>query len=248
MNAGEFCEPGAWRFKARPRARLWPVLGLLVAATVLANAEQGPDRTPAADNLFAKLRQADGPPLRSYRAHRRLEARNERFNAHGWLEVSTEFSVGDGLRWTVVAEGGSSYIRGKVLRKALEAEAETYRTGGQARAALTADNYQFGAASDSPGDTRSIPIEPRREDVLLMSGTLQTDRGWDLRSVSGRLAKNPSFWTRNVDVMRRYGRIHGVRVPLEMDSRASVRIVGPSTFRMTYSYDEINDEVVAGTQ
>ena len=147
----------------------------------------------------------------------------------------------------MTAEGGSAYIRGKVLRKALEAEAETYRTGGQARAALTADNYQFGAASASNGDTLSIPIEPRREDVLLVSGTIQTDRGWDLLSVAGRLAKNPSFWTRSVDIVRRYGRIHGVRVPLTMESRASVRIVGPSTFRMTYTYDAINDEAVAGT-
>ena len=222
-------------------------MGLLAAATVVANAGQAPERTPTTDASVAKLRQADGPPLRSYRARRHLEARNSRFNAEGWLDVATEFSLGDGLRWTVTAEGGSAYIRGKVLRKALEAEAETYHTGGQARAALTADNYQFGAASASNGDTLSIPIEPRREDVLLVSGTIQTDRGWDLLSVAGRLAKNPSFWTRTVDIVRRYGRINGVRVPLTMESRASVRIVGPSTFRMTYTYDEINDEAVAGT-
>ena len=62
--------------------------------------------------------------------------------------------------------------------------------------------------------------------------------------IDGRLSKNPSWWTRRVDIVRRYARIQGVRVPVEMPSRADVRIVGDSSFEMTYEYTSINGRPV----
>ena len=46
-------------------------------------------------------------------------------------------------------------------------------------------------------------------------------------------------------IQRDYGRINGVHVPLSMSSTADVRLVGASTFSMTYSYVEINGSPVA---
>jgi hypothetical protein len=62
----------------------------------------------------------------------------------------------------------------------------------------------------------------------------------DLVRVEGVLSKRPSFWTRRVEVVRRYGRIGGVRVPVAMESTASVLIFGRSTFTMTYDYLTVN--------
>ena len=58
---------------------------------------------------------------------------------------------------------------------------------------------------------------------------------------------DPSFWTRSVEITRRYERIHGVRVPVEMRSVADVRLVGASTFSMTYIYETINGERVSAS-
>jgi hypothetical protein len=58
--------------------------------------------------------------------------------------------------------------------------------------------------------------------------------------VEGELSRRPSFWTRNVRILREYARIDGVHVPVAMSSTASVLLVGASTFSMTYKYTEIN--------
>ena len=62
----------------------------------------------------------------------------------------------------------------------------------------------------------------------------------ELIRVEGRLSKNPSFWTRRVDIVHRYGRANGVRVPVEMSSKAHVLIVGLSIFTMCIKYRSIN--------
>jgi hypothetical protein len=65
--------------------------------------------------------------------------------------------------------------------------------------------------------------------------------------VEGRLAKNPSFWTKRVDVVRRYERLSGVRVPTRLDSVAQIRFAGTSTFSMTFEYEMVNGLAVGPT-
>jgi hypothetical protein len=227
-------------------------LTLLILASSLAlgvirlNASaQAPAETstaPVVDgaDLIARFLARSDEPLRTYRALRRLSARNERFNKEGWLEAWTELDPAGKFRYEIVAEGGSGSVRNRVLRAALEGEREIVERGDQARAALTADNYLFTLASrtDDVVELRSLP---RRKDRLLVDGSilLSADSA-DLLAVKGRLARNPSFWTSRVDVVRRYGRIQGVRVPLSVESVARVKIAGPSAFSMTYEYESIN--------
>src|SRR5438046_9426334 len=61
-------------------------------------------------------------PTVEYRALRRLEATNSKFNQHAWMVAWTEYDRANGFRFSVVSEGGSSYIRSKVLRAALFGE------------------------------------------------------------------------------------------------------------------------------
>jgi hypothetical protein len=61
-----------------------------------------------------------------------------------------------------------------------------------------------------------------------------------LTRIEGKLSKTPSFWTRRVDVVRRYERKAGVRVPMSIESVAQVLIAGRSTFKMTYEYETVN--------
>jgi hypothetical protein len=133
----------------------------------------------------------------SYRALRRLHARNPRFKAEGWLETETTLTRERVLSWSVTAEGGSSYIRNRVLRKALAGEAETL-AAGTARGALNDANYAFVADTGL-----QVKLIPKRVDTLLVSGAALFSEDADLLEVSGRLTKNPSFWMRNVHVRRR---------------------------------------------
>jgi hypothetical protein len=90
-----------------------------------------------------------------------------------------------------------------------------------------------------------LRIIPLRKDRMLVDGTvtvLSTDG--ELVRIEGRLAKTPSWWTNRVDIVRRYGRVEGVHVPLSIESTANLKIAGDSVFAMTYEYEMVNGKPV----
>jgi hypothetical protein len=187
---------------------------------------------------------APAEPLSSYRALRKISASNKRFKKHGWLTAWTELDPKHGFRYEIVDEGGSEYIRKRVLRKLLEGERDAVTSGEPGKAALTTSNYRFDVVEDN-GTVMRLSIVPLRSDGLLVNGTVTAESGTgDLLSIEGRLAKNPSFWTSRVDVTRRYGRIGGIRVPLEVASTAHVKIAGASELSMTFEYESINGRII----
>lgn len=189
----------------------------------------------------------DGAP-RQYRALRRFEARNDKLDKSAWMDVWTEADQ-SGFRYDVVSRGGSGYILSKVFLEALEAEQKMWQEGTSTRAAITADNYRFtecalGTTSSgrSPADELTcVNLEPRRKDVLLVSGAMFLDaETGDLVRVEGSLAKTPSFWTRRVEIRREYEGVGGVRVPVALESTASLKLAGLSTMSITYKYESVN--------
>jgi hypothetical protein len=204
-----------------------------------------PRAVESADSCVDRFLDAEDPPLVSYRAVRRLEAAARDGKMHASLTAMTSLDPGRGFHFEILDERGSSLIRSKVLRAALEAERRLRDSGDTARNAVTKSNYEFGLAEvDRPGLVR-IGIRPRRPDALLVVGSiLLTEDSADLVSIEGRLIKRPSFWTRRVDIVRRYKRLAGIRVPISMESTADVLLGGRSTFSMRYAYEAINDERV----
>lgn len=213
------------------------VLGLSTLGHITATARDG-DETLVA-RFLARVEQ----PLSGYRGSRHLEARNARFNVSGWLHAETTLVDGVFL-YRVTAEGGSAYVRNKVLRKALDGERDLIARGEPATASFTPDNYDLRPGPASPSGELMLLTRPRRKDVLLINGSLIVTGDGDLVRVEGRLAKSPSFWTRDVTVVRAYGRVNGVRVPVTLESTAKVRIAGTSTLSMRYAYDEVNGSPV----
>ena len=67
-------------------------------------------------------------PQRPYVAFRRLEAENQKSGRQGWLDVRTELGTDGLLTVEVLDEGGSDYIRNKVLRVALDGERQLIAT------------------------------------------------------------------------------------------------------------------------
>jgi hypothetical protein len=194
------------------------------------------------------LAHADGPPV-AYRALRRLEAKNGHFHAAAWMEAWTEFDPTGGFKYEIVSEGGSGYIRGKVLKAALEGEQKMWATKEPDRAALTHENYEFQGGGSASEGLEWLGIKPRRKDVLLVEGAIFVEpEDGELSRIEGKLSKAPSMWTRRVEIVRRYERINGVRVPISIDSTAHVLIAGLSTFRMTYEYETINGVMVGNPQ
>jgi hypothetical protein len=189
----------------------------------------------------------DSPPLCSFSAVRHLTASNKRYNMTGWLDVQTQLAPSGAFQFKILGEGGSAYIRTHVLKKAIEREAMARKEQELGRAALTRANYAFGESMPDDLGLLRINIQPRRREEMLVDGTIVvTSAEADLVRIEGRLAKNPSFWTKRVDIIRRYERVNGVRVPIEMSSTADVLIAGQSSFTMRYEYQSVNGILVGG--
>jgi len=232
------------RLHWRSVALVAAVLGALAAADARIDGDhqqaggQEPPAPPSA-TLSAFLARGVQLPIPN-RAERRLEASHPRSKREAWIEALTEFDADRGFSFQIVGEGGSSILRGRVLRKVLETEAGTLAAGAK-RAALVPENYIITDAGQTEDGLVRLRLEARRNDEMLLNGFVFVTPGDAVVvRVDGRLAKNPSFWTTRVDIVRRYERVLGFSVPVEIESRAEIRFFGASSFRMTYRYLSIN--------
>src|SRR5689334_9212480 len=110
------------------RSRL--AVSLLALACVTSARATVPD--PADQSIKQFLAQDDTQP--AYRAVRHLEAENG--GRKGWLDAITEYSPDTGFRYEITAEGGSGYIRTKVLKAVLDGERVVIAQGETRRSSL----------------------------------------------------------------------------------------------------------------
>lgn len=220
---------------------LWVAACTLAAASaVVQAAPEGDFSNGRLSRLFSRTEQ----PLREYRALRRMHAYSEGQKHEAWMDAWTELKDGQ-FTYQIVSESGSDTIRGRVLRGVLAREQEIVNRGDAERADLTADNYEFTEAGRDESGAHVVQINPRRSDVMLVDGKAVLNDNGDLLRVEGRLSKNPSFWTSLVNIVRRYARIAGVRVPVASETTARVKLVGNAQLDVEYDYQTVNGRVVA---
>ena len=212
-------------------------LVVLLLAIGLSSSARAMVGNAADDSIKRFLAQDDTQP--AYRALRRLEAENG--TRKGWIEVVTEYSPAAGFTYAITAEGGSSYIRSKVLKAILDGEREVIAQGETARSSLDLVNYSFQANGIDDSGFANVLLSPRRKERVLIKGMMALNvADGALVRLQGRLAKNPSFWLKNVDIVRIYERIGGTVVPVDLETKAQVRFLGNATLHMTYVYTEID--------
>jgi hypothetical protein len=216
---------------------------LLMVGLAPAMRGMGPDE---ADDPMRKFLSQDDTQ-HPYRAIRRLDAMNGGRTA--WLEVATDYSPPTGFRYDVTAEGGSSSVCREILRAVLDAERDVIARGETARLSLDRHNYAFEASGVDADGLARVQLTPLRKDRMLVAGTMFLHPiDGDLVRIQGRLAKSPSFWVTDVDIIRSYERIGGAVVPVALETKVQLRLFGPATLRMTYVYSEIDGRPVAAAQ
>lgn len=177
-----------------------------------------------------------------YSGSRRLEASGS--GQRAWLDVQTDFTPTSGFLYRVTAEGGSGYIRSRVLRSLLDEEQQLIARGRAPTVALSTENYQFAPEAVDADELAVVRMRPLRKDRALIGGRMFLTLDGELLRVEGLLAKNPSFWTTRVNVVRVYRRINGALMPVSLDSSAQLRLLGSSALRMTYRYSRVDDRAV----
>jgi hypothetical protein len=197
------------------------------------------DSADVSEENAAAMSFSDEGLLKEYRGYRRLHAWSEH-GQEAWLEAYTELKNGQ-FAYRVISERGSDMIRSRVLRAVLDREQALINAGDTDKADLSPENYEFGDVTVDADGSQSVALKPRRKDVLLVDGRMVlTPDGRDVVRVEGRLAKNPSFWTSLVNIVRRYATLGGVRVPVSTDTTAKIKFVGTSQLEIAYEYESVN--------
>ena len=230
------------RLRTSVSPHIWVAACTFAIGVGLGPATRATTTTPSG-SAPASIASHSDPPLEQYRALRRMHAENDKMDHRGWVDAWTEFDSG-GFRYQIVAERGSDTIRNKVLKTLLKREQELIANGDFGRGEVTAENYEFGPEIPGPDGVRYVALKPRRRDVMLIDGRMVLSASGEMLRVEGLLSKNPSFWTTEVNVTRRYARVDGVRVPVSTESLAKVRFVGNSRLNVTYEYETINHRTV----
>jgi hypothetical protein len=194
--------------------------------------------------------EAIGYPVtqRPHVAFRRLEADNPKSGRQGWMEVRTTLGNDGLLTVEVLSEGGSDYIRSKVLRAALQREQDLIAKRVRERDSTAPDTAPcLEPQPDESGLLRvAIGNTGRKDDGIVIGHMFLQPATGDLVRVAGRLSKNPSFWISQVDVEWNYARIGKDNVlPVSLYSTAKVKMFGMSTFRMTYDYLSVDGQPVS---
>ena len=219
----------------------------VVAFTLLAGSAVLPASGLPSPGVLPSIFGRGDQPLKEYRALRRMHASTEKAKHEAWLDAWTEVKDGR-FSYEIVSERGSETVRGKVLRSMLEREQELVNSGNTDKGDITPANYEFTEGGRDSDGSRVVQMKPKRSDVLLVEGHAVLDDGGDLVRVEGRLAKNPSFWTSLVNIVRRYARIGGVRVPVATETTAKVKFVGAAQLQVLYDYESINGRPVTLTE
>jgi hypothetical protein len=220
------------------------VLSCVLLAVALVPTGRLSARAPD-DGLVDRFLNQNGHQLRSFRARRTLEAATRGGRMSATIEAWTWLDESGRFDFRVTREDGSGLIRDRVLTRALETEQVSYARKGNGEAELTRANYIFGVPVLLAQDTAAVDIRPHVADPMRLNGTLEFSvSSGELVRLFGELSDTPSWWTRHVDVEQRYRRVAGVNVPVEFRSAADVRVVGASTFRMTYDYQMVNGRPV----
>ena len=203
---------------------------------------------PSSAPILQRFLALDDPSPTQCRVLRHLEARNDKFDMRAWMDVWTEIDA-SGFHYRIVAEEGSDYIRSHVFRETLEAERKMWETNAPNKASLTPANYIFEDRGAWDDGLSRLLVKPRRKDILLIDGAIfLRPHDGELLRMEGELAKQPSFWTRHVRIVRQFQRFAGVRMPVVLDAAANILFFGQSSYHATYEYETVNSERVGTPQ
>jgi hypothetical protein len=222
--------------------KVWVIAFTLTAGSAVATTHATSDFS---NNPIARFFSRSEQPLREYRALRRMHASSEKSGKYeAWLDAWTELKDGR-FSYQIVSERGSDTVRTKVLHAVLEREEELVNSGKADKGELTAANYDFAEGGRDADGAPVVQIKPKRSDVLLVDGRAVLNERGELIRVEGKLAKNPSFWTSLVNIVRRYARVGGVRVPVATETTAKVKFVGTAQMEVVYDYHSVNGHPVS---
>lgn len=149
----------------------------------------------------------------------------------------------------IVSEEGSEILRNRVLHKLVESELEANDRNNKIATALTQANYDFTLTGTEQKDGRNcyvLNVHPKTKSKFLYEGTVWVDsEEFAVVHIQGRPAKNPSFWTKAVEIEHKYGKFGTFWLPVTNKSVSSTRLGGHAVLSINYGIYSVEPDLSA---
>ncbi len=222
----------------------------LFVGTVGASAQTGTDVT--LETIIARMAQARAENRAGFRPY--IVTRDyvllgkEKAETKSQVTADVAFVPPDSKKYTIEQTTGSG-LGGMIVRRMLASEAEV--TKNYAATDFSPENYGFRfIREEDVSGQRCYELEllPRRKDKYLLRGNVWVDAHTYLpRRFEGELAKDLSWWVRDVRVMFVYGKVSGMWLQTASEASAHVRIFGMSTLVSHDVRYKLNEVVVTAS-
>ncbi|MBZ5545113.1 MAG: outer membrane lipoprotein-sorting protein [Acidobacteriia bacterium] len=172
----------------------------------------------------------------------------ERDRTKSQVIADVTFVPPNSKKYTIEQTNGSG-LGGMIVRRMLANEAEV--TKNYAATDFSPENYGFRfIREEDVSGQRCYVLEllPRRKDIYLLRGNVWVDANTYLpHRFEGELAKDPSWWVRDVRVVFVYGKVSGMWLQTALEASANVRILGSSTMVSHDVRYELNEVVITAS-
>jgi hypothetical protein len=149
---------------------------------------------------------------------------------HGLYELKRHYAAPKTLEFTPVRFVGDGFVKGNVIIRLLQSEAEHVGKGDSSQTAITTGNYKFSFKSVEELDGRTVyvyQVKPRQKRPGMFKGRVFLDAytGAMCRA-EGTLVKSPSWFVKKIEFVQDYAEVGGFTLPVHLRSLAKARIVG----------------------
>ena len=194
-----------------------------------------------------RLREAG---LKQYSVPRTYRIQNDKGKMRAELQVVLSYRRPGIKEFKVVSEKGTGMIRNQVFKPLMESEVETAAGRNRHDSSITPNNYTLKLLGEEDVDGYHcfvVEVTPKRNDTYLFNGKIWIHAAeFAVVKIVGQPAKNPSFWTKRVDFVRRNQKIGEFWLPLKDESITQVRIFGKHILTVDYGRYEIAPVAVSG--
>jgi hypothetical protein len=146
--------------------------------------------------------------------------------------------------FTSTSEKGSGFVLHHVFQQLMKDEENRVRANKDPDSLITPENYTLevvGMDRIGSSDCSIVHAIPKRKETDLFEGKIWIDnQDFAIVKITGHLAKNPSFWIKQVDFVRDYQKIGGFWLLLREEAVSAVRIFGKETLTIDYQNYAVN--------
>lgn len=201
------------------------------------------------DILFSKLLEHNRLRelhLQQYWVARTYQVKKDNGKVRAETQVWLQYRAPATKEFKIISEKGSRFVRQRVFKRLLESEVETAAGRNRHDSSITPSNYTFELLGEEDVDGYHcfvVQAIPKRKDKYLFDGKIWIEANeFAVVKIAGSPAKNPSFWIKRADFVRRYQKIGQFWLPLQDESITHVRIFGKNILTI----DHANYEIIAG--